>query len=150
MSIANHGLVGAIIAIAIKQPVLALPLALLSHYVLDALPHFGYGGKGFGEAFRHPQTFVEVCFSGVAFVVMLWLLWPFGWIGYAGALVAISPDLVWPYRYFLYERYGKAPRPNGPLTHFHEKIQWAERPWGILIEIPLTIILFIVFLRLQP
>jgi hypothetical protein len=37
---------GAIIALAISQPLIALPLAFVSHFVLDALPHYGYGGGG--------------------------------------------------------------------------------------------------------
>lgn len=127
MSITNHGAVGALIAIAIKQPLLALPLAFLSHFVLDALPHFGFkGNDGFREAFKHRITYIEEGFSLPAFVVLMILLIPFGWIAYAGAIAAISPDIVWAIRYLFFERYNKPPKPNGPFVRFHQRIQWGE------------------------
>jgi hypothetical protein len=41
MTATNHVITGAILVAAIKNPVVALPLALASHFVLDYLPHFG-------------------------------------------------------------------------------------------------------------
>ena len=41
MTTANHLVVGAIIGVAIKQPLVALPVAYGSHFVLDALPRYG-------------------------------------------------------------------------------------------------------------
>lgn len=38
----NHGLAGAIIALTVKQPILAISLAFASHYLLDTLPHRGF------------------------------------------------------------------------------------------------------------
>lgn len=37
----NHALTGAAIAVVIKQPILAIPLAFVSHFICDAIPHFG-------------------------------------------------------------------------------------------------------------
>jgi hypothetical protein len=37
----NHVVTGALIATAVAQPAAAIPLALASHFVLDALPHYG-------------------------------------------------------------------------------------------------------------
>jgi hypothetical protein len=41
MTISNHFATGALIAYAIKQPYLAFPLAFVSHFALDVLPHYG-------------------------------------------------------------------------------------------------------------
>jgi hypothetical protein len=38
---ANHVATGAVIALAISNPVVAITLSFLSHFVLDAIPHFG-------------------------------------------------------------------------------------------------------------
>ncbi len=37
----NHAVTGALIAGAVGNPFLAIPLAFASHFVLDAIPHFG-------------------------------------------------------------------------------------------------------------
>jgi hypothetical protein len=149
MSIANHSLVGALIALTVKQPVLALPLALLSHYVLDTLPHFGYAGQGYNEALKHPLTYIEQPFSWAAFVLLVVTLRDQGWLVYAAAAVAVSPDLMWPYRYFFFERVGKKP-PGGGLTNFHRHIQWCERSWGVGVEIVFFGVFFSILLRLLP
>ena len=45
MVITNHVLAGSLIGIGIKEPTLAITLAFVSHFVMDALPHFGYPGR---------------------------------------------------------------------------------------------------------
>ena len=40
MTATNHALTGATIATLVRQPYLAIPLAFLSHFFCDALPHF--------------------------------------------------------------------------------------------------------------
>ena len=37
----NHALTGAVIGLAITEPAAAIPLAVVSHYVCDAIPHYG-------------------------------------------------------------------------------------------------------------
>jgi hypothetical protein len=149
MTIANHTLAAAVIAGAIKQPALVLPLAFASHFVLDALPHYGYAGQGYGEALKHKLTYIEQSGSIIALLTVLYLLRNQGVLSYIAAFVAISPDLMWPYRYFFFERLGKQP-PGGYLTNFHRKIQWCERPWGILVEMLAFAVLLALLLRIMP
>ena len=40
----NHGMTGAVIALTVKKPELAIPLSFLSHFAQDAIPHFGIPG----------------------------------------------------------------------------------------------------------
>lgn len=49
MVIASHILAGAVIAAKINSPAIGLPLAFLSHFILDALPHREYSIKGLAE-----------------------------------------------------------------------------------------------------
>jgi hypothetical protein len=56
------------------------------------------------------------------------------------ALLASSPDLMWLYRYYRYERKGKT-YAGGRLMRFHQRIQWFERPWGHIIEVPYSIVI---------
>jgi len=145
MHIVNHAAVGAGIALLVQQPALALLLAFLSHFVLDALPHYGIrGDEGYTALFKLRRTVVMVAFDIIGVAILTALLWGQAWYVFAAALLAISPDTIWLYRYFGFERFGKKPPKPGPITRFHQKIQWGERTWGVLIEIPLALCLLIV------
>lgn len=135
MTAANHAVTGALIAVLIKQPVVALPLAVASHYVLDALPHFGYPNQGgFGEALKYRLAYFDIAWSLIGLVLLAIVLRHQGFWVYFAALLAIAPDLMWPYRYFWFERKNLAP-PGGLVTRWHSKMQWCERPWGIVVEL---------------
>lgn len=133
MTVSNHVLVGSAIALAVHQPILALPLAFGSHFALDALPHFGYPGQGYGEMFRHRLFYIAEGLDLAGLVLLILTINFTAPTTLVAAMLAVSPDLEWPYRYFLYERRGWRP-PSTPLTKFHQQIQWGERPWGIAIE----------------
>jgi hypothetical protein len=130
----NHSLTGAIIAASIANPLVALPLALLSHYVLDALPHFGKG-----DAFIATKRFKVMLMTDAAlcFILVLCLAithtdrW---WIVALGAFLAASPDLflINLYRYAKQNRL-KDWHPN-MYTRFAGAIQWFERPIGAVVE----------------
>lgn len=143
MTTSNHMLSGAIIALTISQPAIALPLAFVSHFVLDALPHYGYPSGIYGEAFQHRLTIVMESVNAIGVPLLIYLIWgePF-WVWLAAGL-AISPDLMWLYYHFKYEKHGLV-APIGPLTRLHRKIQWGERRWGILVEMPVFIVLILV------
>jgi len=140
MTLVNHAAAGAIIALTINKPILSLPLAFISHYALDALPHFGYGRGGFGEAFKHKLTQVYIAFDLIAMPFLIWSLIGTSWVIWAAAFIATIPDLMWPYVYFGFEKKNLTP-PGGPLTEFHSWIQWCHRPWGLIVEIILAVIL---------
>ncbi len=134
MTTSNHMLAGTLIALTVKEPVLVIPLAFLSHFVLDALPHHGYDRGGYGAALKHNTTYVmEVL--GLFGLLLLITSGVFGWnLALLAALLAVLPDVEWPYRYIFFERKGLVP-PSTFLTNFHSKIQWCERKWGIFPEI---------------
>ncbi len=151
MNTLNHSATGAIIAIAAANPVIALPLAFVSHFVLDALPHNGYpGGGGYGEALEHRRrTFLTLAgYDLVGVALLAYLLFGQPWFVWAAAFLAVSPDLKWPYRYWFFERKGNEPPEADWLTKFHKWVQWCERPWGILIEITYSVIILWILWRL--
>ena len=141
MTASNHALVGSAIALTVKQPLLALPLAFASHFVLDALPHFGY--PGLGEAFKHKLFIIVESFDAIVLILIFLTMVQIGYMPLLGALMAISPDFEWVYRYFFYERKGLKPPLTSPLAKFHSKIQRYERPWGIAVELPFFLIVFV-------
>lgn len=137
MTATNHALVGAVIAVTINKPWLALPLAFASHFALDSLPHFGYPGHGgFSEALKYKTSKVVALADPVLFLVLFMVLVSFAVPGYvyAAAALAASPDVEWLYSYLWFERSGNKRAPKSFLAGFHESIQWCERPWGIWVE----------------
>lgn len=148
MTIINHAAVGAGIALIIKQPLLALPLAFLSHFALDALPHFGIvGDKTYEKIFKFKRTYFMVLVDVFGSIALTAILWGQPWYVFAAAVLAVSPDLMWVYRYFGFERFGKNPPKPGLVTRFHQNIQWGERLWGAYLEVPITILLLTVISR---
>ncbi len=146
MTTSNHLFAGAAIALTVQQPVMAVPLALLSHFVMDALPHYGYSGL-FGDAFKHKLTWVVESVNLVGVPLLIYLLWGQSiWI-YVGALAAVTPDFMWVYRYARYERKGLDPGAH-PITLFHKKIQWCERSWGVAIELVLFVLGIVLLVKL--
>lgn len=140
MTATNHVLTGAAIVLAVKQPAFALPLAVLSHFVLDAIPHFGIHEDDAVKRNGH-WLFQRVVIIDVVLVICSLILLPIvahtyvnGWIILLGMLGGLAPDVVWIYR-FAYEFRTKVALPHGRFARFHQWIQWSEKPWGIAVEI---------------
>lgn len=141
MTATNHALTGVAIGLISGRPLLAIPIALLSHYICDAIPHYRYATpqklpdaellkrKGFrnyliGEAF--------VCFL---IVLLLAITQPAHWMLAAiCAFVAAAPDLASVSRYIPASR-GQAMKAPGLYQRFAGGIQWFERPSGAVVEI---------------
>ncbi len=92
MLIAPHFLTGAAVATAVPEPLLAIPLALLSHFVLDLLPHRDLVGE------RHlaPENLVLRLIDGLTALFLFFLFVPAAAKAYAFLIgaVALLPDLL--------------------------------------------------------
>jgi len=128
MTLTAHAVVGAtMVQILPGAPVLAVTLALSSHFILDAIPHWDYPlrsasktkGAVVGVAFNYDFTFLRdlffVSLDILLGLLLVWLLyrpaidqWP---LLLAGVVAAILPDFL----QFAYGRYG---------GYFLTKIQW--------------------------
>ncbi len=136
MTATNHALTGAIIGLIVSQPAIAIPAALLSHYVLDMIPHFGTGlpeNKAFKtNAFKNYLVIEAlVCFL---LVVTLYLRQPAQWwLAAICAFVAAAPDLLSFNRYWTIRKGKKYNK--GWYSRFASRIQWFERPIGAVVEV---------------
>lgn len=148
MTITNHVLAGSIIGLTVVNPVLAIALALASHFVMDMLPHFGYAGRGgYMEVLRHRLSYIVAVFTAITTVLVIILLAANSkWFALLTGLVAASPDAVGIYNWLAYEKYGKQAKGLLRLVHvrFHRAIQWCERPWGVILEVVTTTVLLFV------
>ncbi len=129
----NHVITGALIGAVVSSPIVAVPLAIASHFMLDALPH--YGDRMVAKHSRGFHIFIIVdTVVTVGFLLFVLLTKPDHWPWMlVGGLMAMSPDLMWLPNY-LRDVQNKAIKSYNKLMHWHENIQF-ERKWGIAVEI---------------
>lgn len=143
MTAVNHVLAGALIGAGVHQPVLAISLAVASHYVMDALPHFGFGYKNWEERLKHRRMVNYMATYDIlilAIVIVLLLRVHPSWLVITCAFAAIFPDLIWIYRFTIPEKWGTVKPTKGIwLTQVHYKIQKFEFKEGIFVEILTTL-----------
>ncbi len=125
----NHVLTGSAIALAVQQPLLAAPLAFLSHFLLDVTPHFGGTPVyEFGKHWLFPYIMFADGIISLAAVGFICTLAPGQTTAILlCALCAMLPDVL------LFTYYANG-RPNTWFHRFHLGIQWFERPPGLLVE----------------
>lgn len=133
----NHALTGAIIGFCIGSP-LAIPIAFVSHFVLDTMPHYGNPSLSEVDWINHKifinLLVVDVFLCGLL-VVTLGVSGATNWqLGAVCAFAGASPDL------FSFPRFKLAVKEHKQYTgnafqRFHKKIQWGERSWGKYVEI---------------
>jgi hypothetical protein len=136
----NHALSGALIGSVLPLP-LAIPAAFVSHFVIDALPHYGIeedvkAKSQYWKSVMYGDTSLAILIAVLAAVFRKWNMEIAGW-------VAFSPDLVWIYAYL---KHNKNPviQADNAFSHFHRKIQ-NERPNGLIFELLLIFTFTIAF-----
>lgn len=128
----NHTVTGAVIGSAIGTPLVALPLAFVSHFLLDVLPHWG------DARIPHASRKFKVIIVVDTVVTTLLLLAvviakPRHWLTMVLAgLVAMSPDLMWLPNFIRVVR-RRTVKSYNKFMHLHENMQ-IERPWGLFVE----------------
>jgi hypothetical protein len=143
-----HGATGALIASKIPNPFISIPLALLSHYAEDRVPHWDVGqglvsGKGSKKAAFLNELFFDFPLSIIFIYVFFQMGHPLDWKVWLGWFLGLLPDfLEFPY-IFLNMRF----TPIKQLARIHK---WAHRStpskfWGLLPQ--LFVILLILVLK---
>jgi hypothetical protein len=136
----NHALTGALIGLSISNPLLALPLAFLSHFLCDAIPHYDRPEQDSALRIGSKRLFYELVVIGAlgCFLVVLYLtlVQPMHWVSAAVcAFLAASPDLFWMPRFFHVRKTGKDIPLTNPFLRFHDWIQWKTGPKLIIVEL---------------
>lgn len=146
MTTTAHAMTGAAIATVVKKPWLAVPLAFLSHFVCDAIPHFGigfsFGGKG---------MFLWLLIDGLAAMAFAVFLLKkkvanpllMAVCGFA----AMSPDLAWLY-YGLHHNLNNVAAMD-PISRFHAWIQWSESVPGLITDLTWTALMLWIILKVN-
>ncbi len=144
MTLATHGVVGSLVAQSLAwNPALAVPVAFLSHFALDAIPHWDYKLHSVGGDYNDSMTWtfsygysfikdgLKVGFDFLIGVILSVVIFKIlgvqmSWVGWVGLVIAVSPD-------FFHFIYGHFPnKAIGLLQRFHKlahsKIKIESRP----------------------
>jgi hypothetical protein len=145
MTATGHALIGAAIATKISNPLLALPLILVSHLLGDKLPHWdamvNHNGRGQAEIIS--QTVIDVLLS---FSLVLGI---FVWYGkmdpaymFIAAFVSQLPDWLEIPHLFTDKKFWFSEISYKIQKWFHDI--WfdsrLEAPWGILTQAAVVLI----------
>ena len=128
----NHVLIGSAIGLATKNPYIALPVGIASHFLFDLTPHFGFKDKE-----TKSKYYIKVAkFDGILLLlylafITLFFSSPIPLL--AGAIGGLLPDLDKPFEYFIGKKIGKNLWPTF-INKFHWGIQ-NENPKFIYTEI---------------
>lgn len=147
MTGSNHVVAGALIATVVQQPVAAIPLAFLSHFVLDALPHYGDTDQRSWLNRHFSYVLIIDGLITTIFLMSILILQPSGWlVMIIAGLVAVSPDLLWLPYYLAYLKHEH--KEDTKLAAFLKWIQWGERPWGIYVEVVWLVASWVLFAKI--
>lgn len=139
MTLTAHSLIAAAIVSKITNPVLGLPIVLVSHFVMDKVPHWDVMTKKDKTKFQIGRdTFIDIflgfALAGLFFVVAKNINPVYFFLG---IFVSQLPDL--------FEAPYIIPQINNPVSKFFYKFQhyvhdvWfdarLEAPWGLVTQI---------------
>jgi hypothetical protein len=152
----NHALTGAVIALAINEPWLAIPLAFISHFAVDALPHWDYAirrNQPHDDGFIHKHFFrllsADLVVASILFIVLALMFPQDKWLIWACMAAAACSDAMWAYyRIYLPKFKGIKPKLNR-LARFHKDIQRSQTPKGALVESGWFILCWAIILNLR-
>lgn len=145
MTATAHAVIGTVIAAKIGNPALAIPIAIASHAVADAIPHWdpGTNGKEKGKQRVLQDAAVDVILGFILSFTIIKLLFPYVDLSYAFLLIIAAQGLDWlmvPF-YFLGIKFP----PSIWAYKFQKKIERRlDKPWGIINQV--AIIALLVFL----
>lgn len=132
----NHAVTGALIGLVVGEPAVAVPAAVISHFVCDAIPHYDddQTDKSWVKTRRFRNLLVIDAALCIGLVAVLAAGHPVHWLLAAiCAFAAAAPDLMWLPR-FLLVRQGKKYTQKG-FAVFAGRIQWFARPIGAVVEV---------------
>lgn len=135
MTVLNHAATGAIVALLVKQPAIAFPMAFASHFVLDGLPHYGVPDERRREFVSFKRVLALDTLISPIFVLLMFMVTG-SWVILLAAFLAVSPDFFWiGHMLHTKQHYLDMTLPQDPFSRFHKRIQWGERPWAWPIDL---------------
>lgn len=139
----NHAATGAFVAIAIKNPAIALPVALASHFLTDIIPHWDFKYKG-GLKQMQAGRLLDLNLAFIFLIIVAAIKLKSAGLVIGCGLLAILPDAIY-LPYFLSGKQNKkySYRVLNTFKDFSHNIQKSETRWGLLVEVGWLILMSI-------
>ncbi|MEK7534697.1 MAG: hypothetical protein AAB600_05230 [Patescibacteria group bacterium] len=144
MTATAHAVIGTIIAAKIGNPALSIPIAIASHIVADAIPHWdtatNLAQKGQKKVIF--DSLIDLVIGFILSYILIVVVFPKTSLPYTFFLILVSQSLDWlmvPYRLF---------NINFPIFRWSYKFQKLfdnrqDKPWGIINQVAVLILLVI-------
>lgn len=150
MTAVNHTVMGSVVVAAVGNPIVGLPLALISHFVLDSLPHFGVHTVADPKSREFRAVLVtDMLLTAVFLLIVAFASYRVGlpvWLLVVGGFLGWLPDVMW-YKHYQNDLRGEK-KQWGPIRKFHKSIQRYERSWGWAVELLVFFVLVLVLNRI--
>lgn len=144
MTATGHALVGTVIAAKIGNPALAIPIALASHFLCDALPHWdtGHGRENQTKARFVTATIIDVLLGFVLSYLLIILFFPGTNLLYALLMILMAQLADWLTIPWLFLNWKFA-----PFTWMYEIQKRFDSsiglPWGFINQVVAVIALIV-------
>jgi hypothetical protein len=92
MTVTNHAVTGALVAVAIHNPWIGLPAALASHFVIDVIPHWNYFEENL--LYRRIALMADITFSLMMLIILALTVDASRRLVIAGGFLGVLPDLM--------------------------------------------------------
>lgn len=138
MTATGHAIIGTVIAAKFGNPVLAVPIAIASHFVADAIPHWDIAThrKEKAKANLILEAFSDVLLGFILSFFILILFFPTTSPSYAFLMILVSQSPDWataPYYFFGIKSFKWAYK----LQKFFDRD--LDKPWGIITQIAILV-----------
>ena len=146
MTATGHAVIGTVIAASIGDPVLAIPIAVVSHVAADLFPHWDPGTNR--ENKTHSRFFkdgvVDVLASFLITFLLVAFVFPQTNIIYAYVIVFAAQFFDWASAPFVFFKVK-----NPPIFYWFYRLQKKfdnrlDKPWGIIGQVMVLVALVVV------
>lgn len=155
MTASGHAVVGAAIATLIPNPVVSLPVALVSHFVCDKVPHWDVMTD---KNKTKTQILVQSTLDVLLGFALVWAIFIFylqssnPLIIFLGAFTAQLPDWL-ELPYFVFHKHYPIFYQNYRIQKWVHDVWFDSRlkaPWGIVTQVVVCAIFILLVLHIPP
>lgn len=134
MTATNHAVTGILVAVAIKQPALALPAAFLSHFIIDTIPHWDHKFKN--HHYTQVSIIIDLALASLLTLILMITLNAPVYLILLGSFFGAVPDITWIKEFktpVLNREVGKSLWQKA--NWFFHWIQWSETRNAVVVEV---------------
>lgn len=146
MTATGHAVIGVAIAAVFPNPVVAIPIALLSHIAADAFPHWDAGtnrNKKPNNRFVN-EAFIDLGLSYVLTYLLVTFLFPQTNLLYAYLIVIAAQFLDWASAPYVFLKITKPPFFFWAYKFQKKFDNRLDRPWGVIGQVTVLVSLILI------